>query len=273
MLAKAQSDLARIRPLAEQKAVSESDLDTAVAMYEAATASVEAAEANLRASNIRLGYTRMYSPIDGIIGKTSAKVGDFVGRSPNPVILNVVSRIDTILVEFFITETQYLQIARRVGSLLSTTTPREERQDLELILADGSFYEHKGKVDFIDRDVDPTTGAMLVQASFPNPDGLIRSGQFGRIKALLYVVEDGIMIPQRCITELQGLHRVYVVDENNVIEIREVTTGSTINDFWYILEGLSAGEMVVYEGLQFVRPGMAVSPIVKEIQPATSEKQ
>jgi membrane fusion protein (multidrug efflux system) len=273
MLAKAQSDLARIRPLAEQKAVSESDLDTAVAMFEAAGASVEAAEANLRASNIQLGYTKMYSPIDGIIGKTSAKVGDFVGRSPNPVILNVVSRIDTILVEFFITETQYLQIARRARSRLSATAPREERPELDLILADGSFYEHKGRVDFIDRDVDPTTGAMLVQASFPNPDGLIRTGQFGRIKALMYVVEDGIMVPQRCITELQGMHRIHVVDENNVVEIREVKTGPTIHDFWYILEGLSAGEKVVYEGLQLVRPGMTVNPIVKDIQPTISEKQ
>ena len=114
---------------------------------------------------------------------------------------------------------------------------------------------------------------MLVQASFPNPEGLIRTGQFGRIKALMYVVEDGIMVPQRCITELQGMHRIHVVDENNVVEIREVKTGPTIHDFWYILEGLSAGEKVVYEGLQLVRPGMTVNPIVKDIQPTIPEKQ
>ena len=113
MLAKAKSDLNRIEPLAKEKAVSESDLDSAVAQHEAYIESVKAAEANLRASNIQLGYTKIYSPISGIIGKTKAKVGDFVGRSPNPVILNTVSRIDTILVEFFITETQYLQVARQ----------------------------------------------------------------------------------------------------------------------------------------------------------------
>ena len=109
MLAKAKSDLDRIEPLAKEKAVSESDLDSAVAQHEAYIESVKAAEANLRASKIQLGYTKIYSPISGIIGKTKAKVGDFVGRSPNPVILNTVSRIDTILVEFFITETQYLK--------------------------------------------------------------------------------------------------------------------------------------------------------------------
>lgn len=273
LLAKAESDLARIRPLAEQKAVSESDLDTAVAMYEAATASLEAAHANLRASKIQLGYTRIYSPISGIIGKTSAKVGDFVGRSPNPIILNVVSRIDTILVEFFITETQYLRIARHAGTPLSEMRPGENSPELELILADGSLYPHKGRVNFVDRDVDPTTGAMLVQASFPNPDELIRTGQFARIKARMYVVEDGIMIPQRCVSELQGIYRVYVVDGNNAIEIREVKPGPKIDDFWSITEGLSAGEKVVYEGLQWVRPGMTVNPVVKDIQPLTPEKK
>ena len=114
MLAKAVSDLGRIRPLAEQKAVSQSDLDGAVARHEAAIASVEAAKANLRASKIQLGYTKIYSPLTGIIGRTKAKVGDFVGRSPNPVILNTVSQIDTVLVQFFITETQYLKLARHI---------------------------------------------------------------------------------------------------------------------------------------------------------------
>ena len=170
--AKAKSDLDRIEPLAKEKAVSESDLDSAVAQYEASIESVKAAEANLRAGNIQLGYTKIYSPISGIIGKTTAKVGDFVGRSPNPVILNTVSRIDTILVEFFITETQYLQVARHLLSKVEPAVQNARKENLELILADGSLYDHKGKPEFIDRNVDPTTGAILVQASFPNPQEL-----------------------------------------------------------------------------------------------------
>jgi len=266
MLAKAESDLNRIRPLAEKNAVSQSDLDSAVALHEAAIASVEAAEANLKASNIQLSYTKISSPLSGIIGKTKAKVGDFVGRSPNPVILNTVSRIDTVLVEFFITETEYLKLARRY--LLSETDRKvgsRQESTLELILADGSRYEHKGKTEFIDREVNPTTGAILIQASFPNPKLLLRPGQFARIKAEMEVVKDGILIPQRCITELQGMYQVYVVNDKNQIEMRKVTTGSKIKDFWLIRDGLGPGEKVVYEGLQKVKEGSTVNPVHQDI--------
>jgi membrane fusion protein (multidrug efflux system) len=264
VLEKTKSDLNRIRPLARQKAVSQSDLDAAVALHEAAISSVKAAQANLRASKIQLSYTKIYSPISGIIGKTKAKVGDFVGRSPNPVILNTVSRIDTILVQFFITETQYLLLARRYLSR-NDSADQDKEAHLELILADGSLYEHKGKADFIDRQVDPTTGAMLVQASFPNPDELLRPGQFARVKAKVTVVKDGILIPQRCVTELQGLYSVYVVDNSDKVEQREVKAGSKVKQFWLILEGLKPGEKVVYEGLQKVKAGAIVNPIIKEI--------
>jgi membrane fusion protein (multidrug efflux system) len=266
MLAKAESDLNRIKPLAEQNAVSQSDLDAAVAQYDAFTASVEAAEANLRAAKIQLGYTKIYSPISGIIGRTRAKVGDFVGRSPNPIILNVVSRIDTVLVQFFITETHYLLLARRNISQSGSTDQNAREANLELILADGSLYPHKGNVDFIDREVDPTTGAILIQASFPNPDELLRPGQFAKVKAMANVVEGGILIPQRCVTELQGLFSVFVVNDGNEVEKREVKVGPKVEQFWLILEGLKPGEKVVYEGLQKVKDGAVVNPIIQEIK-------
>jgi membrane fusion protein (multidrug efflux system) len=266
MLAKAESDLKRIKPLAEEKAVSESDLDGAVARHEASIESVKAAEANLRAGKIQLGYTKIYSPISGIIGKTKAKVGDFVGRSPNPVILNTISRIDTVLVEFFITETQYLLLARRHQSGNDSADQGEREDHLELILADGSLYKHKGKVDFIDREVDSTTGAMLIQASFPNPDGLLRPGQFVRVKAKADVVKNGILIPQRCVLELQGLYSVFVVDNSNKVKQRDVKAGPKVKQFWLILEGLKPGEKVVYEGLQKIKDGAVVNPIIKEIE-------
>jgi membrane fusion protein (multidrug efflux system) len=272
MLAKAKSDLDRIEPLAMEKAVSESDLDGAVARYEASIESVKAAEANLKASKIQLGYTKIYSPITGIIGKTKAKVGDFVGRSPNPVILNTVSRIDTVLVEFFITERQYLQLARRFKSEVELADKKNRKEDLELILADGSVYGYKGKPEFIDRNVDPTTGAMLVQASFPNPQELLRPGQYAKVKALVTVVKDGILVPQRCVMELQGTYRVYVVGDGDKIEIRNVKTGPKIKQFWLITEGLKPGERIVYEGLQRVKEGAVVKSTVKEIE-STDQKQ
>ena len=266
MLAKAESDLNRIKPLAEQKAVSESDLDAAVAQYEASVESVKAVEANLRAAKIQLGYTKVYSPISGIIGKTKAKVGDFVGRSPNPVILNAVSRIDTILVQFFITETQYLQLARRHISQKDPTDNKDKETQLELILTDGSMYEHTGKFDFADRNVDPTTGAMLIQASFPNPQELLRPGQYAKIRARVKVVKDGILIPQRCVIELQGLYSVYVVDDTNKVQQRKIEVGPKVKQFWLITAGLKSGENVIYEGLQKVREGAIVNPTVQEIK-------
>lgn len=272
MLAKAKSDLDRIEPLAKVKAVSESDLDSAVAQYEASIESVNAAKANLRASNIQLGYTRIYSPITGIIGKTNAKVGDFVGRSPNPVILNTVSRIDTVLVEFFITETQYLQLARQFSSEVESAARKSRKENLELILADGSLYDHKGKPEFIDRNVDPTTGAILVQASFPNPQELLRPGQYAKVKALVTVVKDGILIPQRCVVELQGMYSVYVVGDGDKVQTRGVKAGPKIKQFWLITEGLKPGERIVYEGLQRVKEGVVVKPTVKDIK-STEQKQ
>jgi membrane fusion protein (multidrug efflux system) len=273
LLAKAESDLARIRPLAEQKAVSESDLDAAVAMHEATIASLDAANANLRASRIQLSYTKIYSPIDGIIGKTHAKVGDFVGRSPNPVILNVVSRIDTVLVDFFLTEVQFLKLIRYLKSDLSEVVETQHEGSLEMILADGSSYEHRGRIDFIDRGIDSSTGAILVQASFPNPDEVLRTGFFVRIRTHMRVIEDGIMIPQRCVSELQGRFSVFVVDGEGNVTSQPVVPGPRISDFIVIESGLEAGDMVVYEGLQWIRPGRQVIPVITEVSPVDSGEQ
>lgn len=266
MLAKAKGDLDRIRPLAKINAVSKSDLDAAVATYDASLASLDAANATLRASQIELSYTKIKSPISGIIGRTQAKVGDFVGKDPNPVILNTVSQVDTILVTFFITETQYLEIARYLETEEGKQRNTEE-SSYELILIDGSLYNHKGKADFVDRDVDPTTGAMLVQASFPNPEKLLRPGQFAKVKINVQTIEDGILIPQRCVMEIQGLYNVFVVDANNKIETREIKVGSKIGSSWLIAEGLKSGEKVIFEGLQKVKDGVVVTPTVADIIP------
>jgi len=269
ILAKNKGDLDRIEPLAKINAVSKSDLDAAQAAYDATISSLEAAEANLRASKIQLSYTRISSPINGIIGRTEAKVGDFVGKSPSPVILNTVSQIDTILVTFFITETQYLEFSRhKAKTEPSQQYGREEGEEsrFELILIDGSHYGYSGKLDFVDREVDTTTGAMLVQASFPNPDKLLRPGQFTRVRIKVQVAKDAILIPQRCVMEIQGLHSVFVVDTDNKVTIREIQVGTKIGSSWMITAGLKPGEKVVYEGLQKVRDGVTVKATIADIK-------
>ena len=277
MLAKYESDLNRTRPLAESNAVSQSDLDAAVANYEASIASVEAAEAGLKAAKIYLSYTKVSSPISGIIGKTKAKVGDFVGKSPNPVILNTVSSIDTIHVEFFITENQYLTVMRNLVKKYPEfasegfVNPTKLEPTLSLILADGTIHPEMGKVKFIDREIDPTTGAILIQAEFPNSLKVLRPGLFAKVRSELYTEPEGILIPQRCIMELQGRHSVYVVTAENKIENRTVIADEKVGSMWLIEEGLKAGEKVVYEGLQKVRPGMEVNAVLAQINSNTKE--
>ena len=265
MLAKNKGDLARIEPLAKINAVSQSDLDNAQANYDASLSSLEAAKANLRAAQIQLSYTKIYSPIDGIIGKTQAKVGDFVGKDPSPVILNTVSQVDTILVTFFITETQYLALARAIANK-DLPESEETKDNFQMVLIDGSLYEYGGNLDFIDRDIDTTTGAILAQASFPNPNKLLRPGQFTKLRVVTHEVKDAIMIPQRSVMEIQGLHSVFVVDGNNEVQTRSVEVGTKIGSAWMITKGLESGEKVVYEGLQKVKDGVTVKATVADVK-------
>jgi membrane fusion protein (multidrug efflux system) len=206
----------------------------------------------------------MYSPLHGIIGKTKARVGEFVGREPNPVILNTVSRIDTMRVEFFLSEQTYLLISRYALShgrnIQDPENPRRRQANLELILSDGSTFDHKGHIGFIDREVDPSTGAILVQAIFPNPDGLLRPGQFARVKVKMTELEGAILVPQRCLAELQGIYSVTTVDAENKIVVKQIEVGPAYKDFMVIASGLEKGDRIVLEGIQKVRPGMVVDP-------------
>lgn len=259
-LVKSQQDLERYRPLAKEKAISQSDLDGAVATYDAAQAMVEAAQANLKSAQIQMGYTRIYSPIDGIIGKTKANVGDFVGRDPNQVILNTVSNTQSVLVEFFLTETLYLRIARHMVKVKAQEAEFTRTPDIQLILSDGYHYPHKGKPNFLDRQIDPATGAILFQVSFPNPDNLLRPGQFAKVKLRVEQVKDAVLVPQRSISDLQGRKRIFVVDEQNTVHERQVTLGPVTDNFYLVRKDVKAGESVIYEGLQKVSDGTKVRP-------------
>lgn len=269
-LVRAQNDLNRIEPLAQNNAVSQRDLDAAVATQGAAKTAVEAAKANLRIENIRLSYTRIKSPINGLIGKTDARIGEFVGREPNPVILNTVSRIDSLRVEFFLTETDYLSIFREYQNNAQENNPNEALP-LKLLLADGHLFDQTGAVDFLNRQVDPTTGSILVQATFPNPDRLVRPGQFARVRATLKNVEGASLVPQRCVKEFQGRFNLMVVDDDNTIQQKTVDIAGDYRDYYLISSGVDPGDKVVFEGLQQVATGMKINPELVEFQSQSPE--
>jgi membrane fusion protein (multidrug efflux system) len=268
-LAKAESDLNRIKPLAAINAVSKSDLDAATAEYEAAKSYVEAMESNLKYAKIDLSYCRIKSPIDGVIGKTKARVGEFVGQNPNPVILNTVSIIDTVRVEFFLPEADYIRLTRVYNELRDFNpelASKNRNRTMQLILADGSTFKYKGYVNFINREVDPQTGSLLVQTTFPNPDFLLKPGQYAKVVVKMKEVKDALLIPQRCIMELQGHYSVYVVNTDSVVENRQIETDARIGDMWIVRKGLKPDDRVVIDALQKVKTGMKIIPQIIEFK-------
>jgi len=272
-LVKAESDLIRIRPLAEINAVSQSDLDASVAQRDAAIGAVDAAEANLESTKIELGYTKVFSPINGIIGKTEVYPGDYVGKGISNVVLNEVSRIDTILVNFHLPEEKYLEIARFISeSDPDALRDNKTTRGLTLILSDGSVYPEEGKIRFVNRQVNATTGTILLQASFPNTNMILRPGQFAKVQGIINNIKGGLLIPQRCVQEMQGNYNVFVVNENDEIEFRQIEVSSTYETrFMIVSSGLAPGERVVYEGLQKVKSGLKVNPVLADISNSQSE--
>ncbi len=259
-LARTESDLRRIRPLAEKNAVSQRELDAAVASRDAAVAEVDAATAAVRLANIELGYTRITAPISGIIGKSQAEVSDLVGQYPNTV-LNTISETDSIRVQFFITEAQYLDLAQERRK---EEHAEDEPVPLELVLADGSVHSDKGKVDFINRQIDTSTGTILLQATFANPDGYIRPGQSVKVRASVYTIANGIMIPQRCITEVQGRYYVSVFKDDNTLENRAIQTGQKKGNMWLVSEGLEEGDLVVLENVNTRGMDVQLEPDIQQ---------
>jgi len=261
LLVLAQNELNRIEPLAQKNAVSKSDLDAALAERDARQASVKAAESRLALERINLSYTQVKSPVNGLIGKSEAELGEYVGSFPNAVQLNTVSNVESVIVEFFITEQDYLASARESQRRIEANEEllREEIENPpKLVLADGTIYEETGSFSFINRQVDAATGSILVQTAFPNPDGLLRPGQFSRVRVAVSKLENAVMIPQRCLIELQGLFFIYLVNAEGVVEQRRIEKGPDYGDYVIVRSGLEANEEVIIEGTQFVRNGVPV---------------
>jgi membrane fusion protein (multidrug efflux system) len=255
VLAKADNDVARYTPLAARQAVSQEELDDARAQQDAAKAQLEAAMAAVEKARLDLGYTRVTSPISGLVGTTHVKPGNLVGRGEN-TLLTTVSQVDPIIFRVGVGEAEYLRLARRG---LSRTAGQPEVSDIELTLADGTVYPHTGRLGPVERAVDPTTGTLGVQIIFPNPDVILRPGQYGRARILLETKQNALLVPQRAVQELQNLHSVAVVDSDNIVTFRNVKVGQRDDSLWVVDEGLEPGERVVVEGLQRLRDGVTVA--------------
>jgi membrane fusion protein, multidrug efflux system len=247
----------RLTPLVARHAVSQQDLDNAVASAEASKASVASAAAQLTSARLDLGYTRVTSPITGLAGNRQVDIGSYVG-SPEPTVLTVVSALDPIRFDFTIAESEYLAYAR--ASKAQAGQRARSSPQIELLLADGSVHPQKGHVTIVGRGVNTETGTLPLQATFPNPGGLLRPGQFGRVRLPITTRKDAVVIPQRSVQELQGTYNVFVVGPDSVAQTREIKVANRSGSDWIVASGLEPADRIVVEGLQKVRPGTKVRP-------------
>jgi len=287
---KAQQDVIRLRPLAAEAAVPEQELDTAVAAELVAKAEVDAAQAGVQNTELSaetyisqaeaaverakaalvqaeldLSYTEIRSPIDGWIGRRRVDPGNLVGRSES-TLLATVSNYDPINVVFGISETDYLVMFKR-ANLNKRTAAQEDPYLFELVLADDSKFGHKGRFVSAENTIDPLTGTLTVETRFPNPERLLRPGQFARIRFPVAVRENATLVPRRAIVRLQGVESVYKVSADNKVALHTIATGADFEEFTIVNKGVEPGERIVIEGHQKVRPGMSITPAIR---PATT---
>ena len=269
-------DVARYAPLAGSGAVTQQEVDNAVQTDSANVAMVKAAAANvanaragvsrtqadierLRAAlgdaQLNTGWTKVLSPITGIAGIKNANIGDLIEASTP---LTTISKLDPIYVQIAISEQEYLRWSQRGAT--------ERLRDLRIVLADGTTYPHRGTAEILDRDVGRTTGTINLRGVFPNPGELLRPGQFVKVRAVVDLKKDAILVPQRAVQDLQGIHQVAVVGADETVDVRKVQLGQRVGSFWIVEQGVKPGERVVVEGLDKVRAGAKVKLTVAEIR-------
>jgi len=264
-LARATQDVVRYESLVAKNAIARQDFETALVVQRAAEAVVAAAKASAERAEIDLGYTRVVAPEDGLVGKTEVYPGTLVGRGRSTRLTHI-SQIRTIHVRVAVPEREYLHYVRKVqerGRAAAAKLP------FELILADGSVLPDKGQLVFWDRNVDPQTGTILLEAAFPNPTGIVRPGQYARVRVAVDMKPGAILVPQRAVSELEGIYNVAVVGGDDTVEVRAVKPAERIGRLWVVDSGLKGGERIVVEGLQKVRRGVKVKPEIVTIEEAS----
>jgi membrane fusion protein, multidrug efflux system len=273
---KTELDVDRYTPLAERGSISQQELDNAVQANLANLASLKAARASLANAqagvpknqadiaqaravldNAQLNHSwaKVFSPITGIAGIKNANIGDLIGAS---TILTTVSQVDPIYVQFPVSEQEYLKFHQRGG--------RERQYDLEITLSDGATYPHRGTVAIVDRAVGETTGTINIRGVVPNPGDLLRPGQYAKVRAVIDVKKGALLIPQRAVQDLQGVHQVAVVGADETVDLRKVQVGERVGSLWIIGQGLKPGERVVVEGIDRVRAGQKVKPTLAQAE-------
>lgn len=248
-------DLARVQPLSEVNAVSQQELDAVVARNDANRASVEAAQAALKTAQLNLDYTAVTAPFDGILGRAQLRVGGLV--TAYSTLLTMVYATDPMYVNFSISETRMLELQKRFGNQIDGHYV--DNDTFKILLADGSTYPLPGTLNFIDAAVDQTTGTLPVRLEVPNPDHALRTGQFARVIVVVDKIPDALLLPQRAVVELQGKTSVWVIDAEGKAQPRDVAMGARIGTDWLVLSGLKAGESVVIDGVQKLKPGTPVT--------------
>lgn len=276
--AKAELDVKRDTPLAKARAIAQSQLDTESQALIAAEAAVKAAQANIITSQagvktanaavvaakaglsqaeLNLGFTEVHSLIDGVAGVAQTQIGNLVKTD---TVLTTVSQVDPIRVYFPISEKEYLGLAMKLKGVQNSLLNDPNTPGLELILTNGGTYPHKGRIAFVDREVNADTGTIRVAAAFANPGNILRPGQFGRIRALTSRKPNALLIPQRAVTEIQGKFQVAVVGEGNKVELKNITLGPAQGSRFVVEDGLAAGDRIVVEGLARAANGGTVTP-------------
>jgi membrane fusion protein, multidrug efflux system len=254
-LSKAETDVVRDTPLAEQNAIPQKQLDNDRAALAAGKAQVAAAEAQVEQAQLNLAWTKVYSPIDGIAGRATSQVGDLVGTTTK---MTTISKVNPIRAYFSISEDAYLSVAEKIGAFLrgNGTTPVTS---VEYIQANEVPYPHKGRVILVNREVSSQTGTIQVAAEFPNADAVLRPGGFGRVRMKTGDNKNALLVPQRAVIEVQSAYQVVVVGADNKASFRPVKVAEKVGPNWIVTEGLKPGEKVIVEGFMKVREGMPVN--------------
>lgn len=256
-LTRATEDVDRYKPLLVDDAIPRQTYESAVAAAKQAASIVESRREGVNRARLDRSFAEVRSPLSGQIGLQKVEIGSLA--TAGQTVLATVSSLDPVVAYFSVSESEYLSFARRHQAAVASG--RMPRRPVQLLLADGSLHPHEGRFDFADRAINPQTGTLTLRAVFPNPDHVIRPGMTGRVRVIYDVVDQAIVIPQKAVTEMLGKQFVSVVAADSKVEQRAVTTGDRMGDMWLIDSGLKAGETVVVEGVQKVRPGAVVKPV------------
>ncbi|MGC2637049.1 MAG: efflux RND transporter periplasmic adaptor subunit, partial [Acidobacteriaceae bacterium] len=273
-LALAKINVRRDTPLAQARAIAQSQLDTeaqqeaqAEASVATGQASVSAAQAALQTAQLNLGFTQVRSLIGGVAGQATTQVGNLVGPQS---VLTAVSQLDPIKVYFSISDNEYLSLIERTKQSGGDLLRGGSKLPLSLTLSNGQPYPYKGHIVFVDRQMNQQTGAIRIAASFPNPGNVLRPGQFGRVSADTEIRHNALLVPQIAVAELQGIEQVYTVAPGNKVHVVNVTLGPQYGSDWIVESGLTPGTQIITDNLQKLREGAPVAPHAAQLPPANN---